>query len=182
MYTKLVDGKRRVFTIDDLQANSDYVISLRAFNLVGDGVPIYENVRTRASSEEEYDGGPMMAQLPPPIGLRAVILSSTSAVLYWTDSSLSKTQVANDNRNYVVRYVPTEQFSLSTRKTPVKHVNTTQMNTILDDLRPGTQYEFSVKVVKNRLSSEWSLVAINTTFSLALLAPPQDLTLLSLTS
>ncbi|XP_021962804.1 neogenin isoform X2 [Folsomia candida] len=182
VYTKLVEGKRRLYIIEDLQPNSDYVISVRAFNQVGDGEPIYVNERTKSTSDEEFGGGPMMAQLPPPIGLRAVILSSTSAVLYWTDSSLSRTQLATDNRYYVVRFLPTEQSSaLGPKKTSPKLVNTTQMNTILDDLRPGTQYEFSVKVVKNRLSSEWSLVAINTTFSLALLAPPQDITTLAFT-
>ncbi len=194
MYTKLVEGKRRLYTIEDLEPNSDYVISVRAFNQVGDGEPIYVNERTKSNSEEDQFGsggsgssGTSGVQLPPPIGLRAVILSSTSAVLYWTDSSLSRTQLATDNRYYVVRYSPTSEptslgsSSLKKLSSPPKLVNTTQMNTILDDLRPGTQYEFSVKVVKNRLSSEWSLVAINTTFSLALLAPPQDITVLAYT-
>lgn len=175
-----MEGKRRAFTIEDLDPHSDYVISVRAFNQVGDGEPIYVNERTKSSTEDDFgQNGPSMAQLPPPIGLRAVILSSSSAVLYWTDSSLSRTQLATDNRYYVVRYLPT--MELGGKKIPQKLVNTTQMNTILDDLRPGTQYEFSVKVVKNRLSSEWSLVAINTTFSLALLAPPQDITTLAYT-
>lgn len=138
VYTKLVEGKRRLYIIEDLQPNSDYVISVRAFNQVGDGEPIYVNERTKSTSDEEFGGGPMMAQLPPPIGLRAVILSSTSAVLYWTDSSLSRTQLATDNRYYVVRFLPTEQSSaLGPKKTSPKLVNTTQMNTILDDLRPG---------------------------------------------
>ncbi|CAG7836151.1 unnamed protein product, partial [Allacma fusca] len=181
-YNKLVDGKRRFFTLDKLKPNSDYVISLRAYNNIGDGIPIYENVRTRETSDEEdEDHGLSMAQLPPPVGLRAMVLSPTSVVLYWTDSSLPKTQVVSDKRYYVVRYLPTEALALSQKRSSVKHVNTSELNTILDDLRPGTQYEFSVKVVKTRYSSEWSLVAYNTTFEATPHSPPQDLTLLAIT-
>lgn len=182
VYTKVVDGKRRSFTIDKLKPNSDYVISLRAYNQMGDGEPVYYNLRTRETSEEdEEDNGPSMAQLPPPVGLRAIVLSPTSVVLYWTDTSLPRTQVVNDNRYYVVRYLPTEALSLGQKRSQVKHVNTTELNTILDDLRPGTQYEFSVKVVRGRHASEWSLVAYNTTFEATPHSPPQDLTLLAIT-
>lgn len=61
---------------------------------MGAGPPVYANVRTQ-------DEPPPEPQKPllPPIGLKAQILSPTSVILYWTDSSLSKTQVRkNPNR------------------------------------------------------------------------------------
>ena len=88
VYSKLVDGKQRVFIIEKLEANSEYVISLRAYNQMGDGRPIYETVRTREESATE---SPM--PLIPPVGLKAVVLSSTTVVLYWTDTTLPRNQV-----------------------------------------------------------------------------------------
>ena len=32
---------------------------------------------------------------------------------------------------------------------------------MLDDLRPNTEYEFVVKVVKGRRQSKWSMVTVN---------------------
>ena len=88
VYSKLVDGKQRVFVIEKLEPNSEYVISLRAYNQMGDGRPIYETVRTREESVTEAP-----TPLIPPVGLKAVVLSSTTVVLYWTDTTLPRNQV-----------------------------------------------------------------------------------------
>lgn len=203
VYQKLVDGKRRSFTIENLQPNFEYVISLRASNKMGDGVPIYENVRTREKSHE-IDEDPLMhfrgAKLATPTGLRVIIISPTSAVVSWRDVSLRKGKMATDRRYYIVRYMPTDILGLSRSKPPYKHINSTVPNVIINNLKPNTMYEFSVKVVRNRLSSGWSLVVMNKTrgggFStfappdFAIVTPtpqrfhtaPQDLTLLAMTS
>jgi len=197
VYSKIVDGKRRSFTIDKLKPNSEYVISLRASNQVGDGVPIYENVRTRETSgeddQDEQKHHHRVPQLPPPVGLRASVISSSSVVISWTDSSLPKSQVVTDKRHYMVRYIPTDTLGLSRPKATFKYMNSTELNAILIDLKPNTMYEFSVKLVKNRHSSEWSLVALNKTFAstpttthpnpteVSPHAAPQDLTLLAMT-
>ena len=39
-----MDDKHREFAVPDLKPNSEYVISLRAYNNIGDGRPIYETV------------------------------------------------------------------------------------------------------------------------------------------
>lgn len=90
VYTKLVDGKQRSFVIEKLEMNSEYVISLRAFNQMGDGRPIYETVRTREESAMEPP-----SPLIPPVGLKAIVLSSTTVVLSWTDTSLPRSQVSS---------------------------------------------------------------------------------------
>jgi neogenin len=44
-YFKLVDDNQRMFVIPDLRPNSEYIITLRAYNNIGDGRPIYETIR-----------------------------------------------------------------------------------------------------------------------------------------
>ena len=46
IHQKKIDPTRHYFTIEDLNPNRDYVISLRAYNGMGNGFPIYVSVRT----------------------------------------------------------------------------------------------------------------------------------------
>ena len=66
------------------EPNCEYVISLRAYNDVGDGRPIYETIRTREEEETPEASTPLV----PPVGLNAIVLSSSTVVLTWIDSSL----------------------------------------------------------------------------------------------
>ncbi|KAF4526119.1 hypothetical protein B566_EDAN007613 [Ephemera danica] len=170
VYTQVVEGKQRYYTIEGLEPNSEYVISLRAYNEVGDGAPVYETVRTREESAPE-----VYTPLIPPVGLEAVVLSSSSVVVYWTDTTLSKNQVVTDGRHYVVRY--TSMHHLTNPR--YKYVNATDLNCVIDELKPNTQYEFTVKVVKNRRESPWSMVVLNITQETAPTSPPRDLTIVS---
>lgn len=72
------------------EPNCEYVISLKARNEVGDGPPVYSNVRTREEAPLETS-----SPLVPPVGLKAVVLSSNAVVVYWTDTTLSKSQVCH---------------------------------------------------------------------------------------
>lgn len=74
-----------------LEPNSEYVISLRANNNMGDGPAKYESVRTRDEAPPEP-----ITPLIPPVGLKAIVLSSSSVVVYWTDSTLSQSQVRSE--------------------------------------------------------------------------------------
>ncbi|XP_022254822.1 neogenin-like, partial [Limulus polyphemus] len=168
VYTKVLNGKQRHYTIEYLQPSSEYVISLRAFNQVGDGRPIYETVRTLVKSTPE----PLIPMLPP-VGLKAIVLSPTTVVLYWTDTTLTQNQIITDSRFYTVRYTP---FSYEAHSKS-KFYNSTDLNCMIDDLKPNTQYEFSVKVVLGQQESTWSMSAFNTTQEAAPSSPPRDLTL-----
>lgn len=55
---------------------------------MGDGRPVYVSVRTKEVMAPEP-----ISPLIPPVGLMAVVLSSTTVVVYWTDTTLSKSQV-----------------------------------------------------------------------------------------
>jgi neogenin len=78
------------------ETNSEYVISVRAYNQMGDGQPVYESVRTKQEQTLKIS-----APLLPPVGLEAVVLSAQSVVVYWTDSQLAKTQVQSEFLNFV---------------------------------------------------------------------------------
>ena len=92
----------------------------------------------------------------PPIGVKAVVLSPTTVLVTWTDTSLGRNQRISDGRYYTVRYNPK-----LIRKPRL--VNASDLNLHLDDLRPDTEYEFSVRVVKNPRQSTWSLSVFNRT-------------------
>lgn len=87
-FAQELDEKTRFYVIQNLEPNSEYVISLRASNNIGPGPARYANVRTR----DELPPEPVVP-LMPPVGLKAQVLSSSTVVLYWTDATLSKSQV-----------------------------------------------------------------------------------------
>ncbi|XP_067629929.1 neogenin isoform X6 [Eurosta solidaginis] len=154
----------RYYVLKSLESNTEYVVSLRARNIKGDGPPIYDNIKTR--DEEPLD---IPAPLEVPVGLRAITMSSSSIVVYWIDTTLSKNQHVTDNRHYTVRY----GISSSSR---YRYHNTTDLNCMINDLRPNTQYEFAVKVVKGRRESAWSMSVLNTTYQNVQITPPRELT------
>jgi len=45
-------------------------------------------------------------------------------------------------------------------------MNTSYLNFSVKDLRPDTEYEFSVKIIKGRRQSAWSLSVFNKTFEM----------------
>lgn len=95
-FAQELDEKTRFYVIANLEPNSEYVISLRASNNIGPGPARYANVRTR----DELPPEPVVP-LMPPVGLKAQVLSSSTVVLYWTDATLSKSQVNNFFSCYV---------------------------------------------------------------------------------
>ncbi|KAL3287322.1 hypothetical protein HHI36_001797 [Cryptolaemus montrouzieri] len=163
MFAQELDEKTRSHMIERLEPNSEYVISIRASNQMGAGNPAYAKVRTQ-------DEPPPEPQQPliPPIGLKAHVLSTTSVVLYWTDTTLSKTQIIKDSRYYVVKYAADKSLRS-------KYLNVTDLNVMINDLKPNTLYEFTVKLVKGRKESPWSMVVTNTTWDTPPSAAPRDL-------
>ncbi|XP_011643133.1 neogenin isoform X4 [Pogonomyrmex barbatus] len=163
---QVLDGKQRSYAIKPIEPTTEYVISLRATNNVGDGQPAYANVRTPERFVTES-----AVPLIPPVGLKAIVLSATTVVLYWTDTTLSKSQYITDSRYYVVRYT-SYHHSSSPR---YKYYNATDLNCMIHDLKPNTQYEFTVKLVKGKRSSPWSMVVLNQTQEAAPSTAPRDL-------
>ncbi|KAM7015480.1 neogenin 1a isoform 19-T19 [Tautogolabrus adspersus] len=163
-----VDYKQRYFTIDNLDASSHYVITLKAYNNVGEGIPVYESAITRPQSVP--DPSPMM----PPVGVQASVLSHDTIKVTWADNSLPKNQKITDNRFYTVRWKTNIPAN-----TKVKMANTTSLNHMVTGLKPNTLYEFSVMVTKGRRLSTWSMTAQGTTFETIPSSSPKDVTVVS---
>lgn len=162
--TIVLDERARDYEIKDLQPNSEYVLSLRARNLVGDGEPQYGNIQTRDEDPSESS----VTVLEVPVRLRAITMSDTSIVVHWTDNSVGRNSQQSPNRYYRVRYNPVDSNRY-------RYFNTTDTNCMIGDLKPSTQYEFAVKAVKGKRSSAWSMSELNTTFAVASASPPRDL-------
>lgn len=174
VYTQMIKGDQRSFLIDKLEPSVEYVISLRAFNRMGDGQPTYETVRTSVESNlDSYE------PLLPPVGLKANVISSTAIVLDWTDTSLGEGSAASvpDNQWYLVRY----SSNFHSNAPRYRYQNSSKLNCMIEDLKANTQYEFAVKVLKNKRNSTWSMSVLNTTFEAVPSTPPRDLTIVPAT-
>ncbi|XP_019742397.1 neogenin 1a isoform X5 [Hippocampus comes] len=163
-----VDYKQRYYTIESLDPSSHYVITLKAFNNVGEGIPVYESAITRPQSVP--DPTPMM----PPVGVQASVLSHDTIKVTWADNSLPKNQKITDNRYYTVRWKTNIPAN-----TKMKIANTTSLNHVVTGLKPNTLYEFSVMVTKGRRTSTWSMTAQGTTFETIPSSSPKDVTVVS---
>uniref|UniRef100_A0A8C4Q7M0 Neogenin 1 n=1 Tax=Eptatretus burgeri TaxID=7764 RepID=A0A8C4Q7M0_EPTBU len=179
-----VDNKQRYYTIENLEPSSQYVISLKAFNNMGEGVPLYESAMTRAMSEPEWfeslpESFTAVPEPPihmlPPVGVQASVVSHDTIRLTWADNSLPRNQRIPDARYYTVRWKT--YFPANTK---YKMANSTVLSYLVMGLKPSTLYEFAVMVTKNRRASTWSMTAHGTT--LEIVAPssaPKDLTVVS---
>ncbi|XP_074661525.1 neogenin-like [Tubulanus polymorphus] len=163
-YVQLLDSDKRYFTIKNLKSATEYVIRLQAYNEKGNGRPIYETVITREESTPE----PQTPMLPP-IGVRAIVLSPTTIVVTWSDTTLGNNQHITDHRYYTIRYSPIDSKKF-------RYMNSTDLNAHIDELKANTRYEFAVKVIKGRRHSTWSMSTVNKTFEAAPFSSPRDLT------
>ncbi|XP_072028791.1 uncharacterized protein [Amphiura filiformis] len=169
------------YMISNLQANAQYVIRLRAFNLKGEGFSLYETVYTRQDSTvdpvvpvrinpvPESSGTTSPPEvLKTPLELRAVIKSASSALLSWADME----EGCCDGRHYQFMYkanYPANQKWF--------YVNTTDLTYALNGLQPYTMYEFKVRVVKDEAISGWSMITSNKTYQAAPTSAPKELTI-----
>uniref|UniRef100_G3Q2S1 Contactin-3 n=1 Tax=Gasterosteus aculeatus aculeatus TaxID=481459 RepID=G3Q2S1_GASAC len=165
--TVRVDSKQRYFSIESLEPSSHYVISLKAFNNAGEGVPLYESAVTRSLTDTST---PMI----PPVGVQAVALSSDSVRVSWADNSMTKNQKSSEVRYYSVKWKTS--YSTSGK---YKSADTTALSHTVTALKPNTMYEFAVMVTKGRKSSTWSMTAHATTYEAAPSSGPKDLTVIS---
>lgn len=131
IYSKIVDSKQHGYIIDKLEPNMEFVISLRAFNNVGDGQPVYQQVRTQPEEEEV-----VAPTLDPAVWVKAVVLTPFTVVLQWADTMLSQNQ-----------YNSCTTFSSSSSS---RYVNATDVTCLIDSLKPSTVCEFAVKTIRVR--------------------------------
>uniref|UniRef100_A0A8C1WIK6 Neogenin 1a n=1 Tax=Cyprinus carpio TaxID=7962 RepID=A0A8C1WIK6_CYPCA len=188
-----VDYKQRYYTIENLNPSSHYVITLKAFNNVGEGIPVYESAVTRPQSGSSnilvlvypdvdlyelfhapYTPVPDPLPMLPPVGVQASVLSHDTMKVTWADNSLPKNQKITDARYYTVRWKTNIPAN-----TKFKVANTTTLTHTVTGLKPNTLYEFSVMVTKGRRTSTWSMTAHGTTFETIPSSAPKDVTVVS---
>ncbi|KAL7854727.1 hypothetical protein SRHO_G00169170 [Serrasalmus rhombeus] len=182
-----VDYKQRYYSIENLDPSSHYVITLKAFNNVGEGIPVYESAITRPQSDPidpdvdlyelfhpPYTPVPDPIPMMPPVGVQASVLSHDTIKVTWADHSLPKNQKITDARYYTVRWKTNIPAN-----TKFKMANTTTLSHMVTGLKPNTLYEFSVMVTKGRKSSTWSMTAHGTTFEATPSSAPKDVTVVS---
>ncbi|XP_058854523.1 neogenin-like isoform X8 [Acipenser ruthenus] len=182
-----VDYKQRYYTIENLDPSSHYVLTLKAFNNVGEGIPVYESAATRPLSDPldpevvlyelfnaPYTPVPDPSPMLPPVGVQASVLSHDTIKVTWADNSLPKNQKITDARYYTVRWKTNIPAN-----TKYKTANTTNLYYMVTGLKPNTLYEFSVMVTKGRRSSTWSMTAHGTTLETVPNSPPKDVTVVS---
>ncbi|XP_071990248.1 netrin receptor DCC isoform X4 [Engystomops pustulosus] len=165
--TVRVDSKQRYYSIENLEPSSHYVISLKAFNNAGEGVPLYESATTRSQTE-------MSTPMLPPVGVQAVALTHEAVRVSWADNSVLKNQKTAEVRFYTIRW--RTSYSSSSK---YKSADTTSLSHTVTGLKPNTMYEFSVMVTKGRRSSTWSMTAHATTYETAPTSAPKDLTVIT---
>uniref|UniRef100_A0A8C6KQC0 Neogenin 1a n=1 Tax=Nothobranchius furzeri TaxID=105023 RepID=A0A8C6KQC0_NOTFU len=179
-----VDYKQRYFTIENLDPSSHYVITLKAFNNVGEGIPVYESAITRPQSDPDvdlyelfhapYTPVPDPSPMMPPVGVQASVVSHDAIKVTWADNLLPKNQKITDNRYYTVRWKTNIPANAK-----VKAANSTSLSHLVTGLKPNTQYEFSVMVTKGRRFSTWSMTAVGTTLETSPSSAPKDVTVVS---
>ncbi|XP_068131848.1 neogenin isoform X3 [Hyperolius riggenbachi] len=182
--TVRVDHKQRYYTIENLDPSSHYVISLKAYNNMGEGIPLYESAVTRQHTDTSevdvyvvhasYTPVPEPSPMLPPVGVQASILGCDTVRLTWADNSLPKNQKITDARYYTARWKTNIPAN-----TKYKMANSTTLSYLVTGLKPNTLYEFSVMVTKGRRSSTWSMTAHGTTFESVPSSAPKDVTVVS---
>ncbi|KAJ3605607.1 hypothetical protein NHX12_027652, partial [Muraenolepis orangiensis] len=192
-----VDSKQRYYAIENLEPSSHYVISLKAFNNAGQGVPLYESAVTRSLSDpldpmdvvgvdddlfhpfDKYpnpvtDSSAPSSAMIPPMGVQAVAVSPDAVRVSWADNSVGRNAKAVEVRFYSVKWKTS--YSSSGK---YKSADTTALSHTVTGLKPNTMYDFAVMVTKGRRSSTWSMTAHATTYEAAPSSAPKDLTVIS---
>uniref|UniRef100_A0A2S2PN96 Neogenin n=1 Tax=Schizaphis graminum TaxID=13262 RepID=A0A2S2PN96_SCHGA len=172
VYKEKINPKIRQYEIKNLEQNADYVLSLAAVNEMGLGPIVYQMITIKEQTimnTLDESSNPII----PPIGLKTNVISPNAIEVSWTDNSLLDFD-SNDEemRSYLVRY----KSSYSPSNARYKYVNTSELSCIINDLKPNTQYEFTVKSIKGQFESAWSLLVMNNTQEAKPASPPRDLT------
>ncbi|XP_025405538.1 neogenin isoform X3 [Sipha flava] len=168
-YVEKLNSKIRKYEIKNLEQNADYILSLAAVNEMGVSPLVYHTaiIREQNILNTLETSNPLL----PPIGLKTNVISPYAIEVAWSDKTSEEDLNIEEERLYVVRY-----NAYSPNNARYKYINTTELVCIIDDLKPNTQYEFTVKLIKGQYESAWSMIEINTTQEAKPASPPRDLT------
>lgn len=123
-----------------LDGDSEYVISLLAFNHNGDGEATVSTVRTSPTSggRGTVTDAPMLPA--PPQRLEAESHNSTSVLVHW-----QKPPFVDNVHNYTVRFRPAQLDPTKRKKGPVRFITSKRLQVLITGLEAYTMYEFSAR-------------------------------------
>ncbi|KAK7493037.1 hypothetical protein BaRGS_00015767 [Batillaria attramentaria] len=174
VYSVEVNASVLHYSIENLEPEQEYIVSLRARNKAGLGSPLYETVRTGRAEASGNSGQLLLA----PVGVRAITVSAYSIVVSWADSSVLKLRGGVEDTTgkvYTVRYMQLNHLSKDDKPKFVMR-NTTESLVYIEGLMPYTHYEFAVRVSQGSARSVWSMAVTNTTFASVPSSKPADFT------
>ncbi|RUS80503.1 hypothetical protein EGW08_011724 [Elysia chlorotica] len=164
VYRVVLPGTQQWYKITDLNPNSQYIVSVRTFNTVGESQPNFRKVHTLRVP-------PVRAPLLRPTNLSVQSDSPTSLLVRWLDPAIVDEQQMLDGRTYLIRYSPMSGESYI-------YVKATNHAFRLSDLDPATSYEVSVRTLRGNNSSDWSLSVVNSTQQTTPSSAPRNLTII----
>ncbi|CDW55046.1 fn3 and MAM domain containing protein [Trichuris trichiura] len=136
--------------LDGLKPDTEYVVTLSAFNDMGDGIQHREVIRTKPDPTD---------LVMSPTKVQAVVLSPTEILLIWEETACD---VCHEFGTpvYIIKYGPREMAGRD-----VQVFVGSERQFLIANLLPDTEYEFAVKTKNRYGDSAWSSPAFAKTFS-----------------
>ncbi|KHJ45780.1 fibronectin type III domain protein [Trichuris suis] len=136
--------------LDGLKPDTEYVVTLSAFNDVGDGIQHREVIRTKPDPTD---------LVMSPTKVQAVVLSPTEVLLVWEEMACD---VCHEFGTpvYIIKYGPREMAGRD-----VQVFVGSERQFLIANLSPDTEYEFAVKTKNRYGDSQWSSPAFAKTLA-----------------
>ena len=173
-HEKTVEDKQRFYDIEKLEPDTEYTISVTV---------IYSlsalNDQTKSRSDPKYrmiKTKPLNDKPPPPFGLKAKVLSARKIRVSWSDRQKDRLMVKDQEYQIRVKNIGPRKGEKK-----IKHYNCTRsadQDRVFDveDLRPFTTYDISVRQVLNGKESDWSMTGTARTLEAKPETAPEDFT------
>ncbi|KAK7497852.1 hypothetical protein BaRGS_00010986 [Batillaria attramentaria] len=148
VYRAILGPGQREHVISGLKPDTEHIVSVRAFNHIGESHPQFTIVTTEEAPEK------LKLEVPAKLTVRP--LSPTTMEVSWVDPVVARTPDIDDGRQYLMRYsaISGEAY---------QYLNATSMSVNVTDLQVATTYEFAVRTTRGEEQSGWSLPMVNTT-------------------
>ncbi|XP_071115945.1 neogenin-like [Haliotis cracherodii] len=152
------------FTLTNLEPDTGYIVSVRAYNNIGESLPKFVVGKTGKADPKD---------LPIKISLkmRAVTLSASEIQITWYTMTPGLRKQITPDIYFLIRFSALEESEY-------QYLNTTALPVTVADLHTHTKYEFAVKALRGRKETDWSLPVYNTTFQ-TVPSSPSNLTVTS---
>ncbi|XP_046582753.1 neogenin-like isoform X1 [Haliotis rubra] len=164
VYRHVLSPGTRNFTLTNLEPDTGYIVSVRAYNNIGESLPKFVVGRTGKADPKD---------LPIKISLkmRAATLSASQIQITWNTVTPDLKKKVTSDIYFLIRFSALEESEY-------QYLNTSGIPVTIDNLHAGTKYEFAVKALRGSKETGWSLPVYNNTFQ-TVPTSPSNLTVTS---